>query len=70
MRPMMAQLLPEQQINTRRQNKNEAMQIVSKSFFVVVVFFDRSTPTQSMTQAMQFANRSVAPRSKQANFPG
>ena len=35
----MAQLLPEQQINTRRQNKNEAMQIVSKSFFVVVVFF-------------------------------
>ena len=58
MRPMMAQLLPEQQINTRRQNKNEAMQIVSKSFFVVVVFFvivlvvvvvfiDRSTPTQS-----------------------
>ena len=54
----MAQLLPEQQINTRRQNKNEAMQIVSKSFFVVVVFFvivlvvdvvfiDRSTPTQS-----------------------
>ena len=40
------------------QNKNEAMQIVSKSFFVVVVFFvivlvvvvvfiDRSTPTQS-----------------------
>ena len=55
---MMAQLLPEQQINTRRQNKNEAMQIVSKSFFVVVVFFvivfgvvvifiDISTPTQS-----------------------
>ena len=58
MRPMMAQLLPEQQINTRSQKKNEAMQIVSKSFFVVVVFFvivlvvvvvfiDRSTPTQS-----------------------
>ena len=59
MRPMMAQLLPEQQINTRSQKKNEAMQIVSKSFFVVVVvffvivlvvdvvFIDRSTPTQS-----------------------
>ena len=58
MRPMMAQLLPEQQINTHRQNKDEVMQIVSKSFSVVVFFFvivlvvvvvfiDRSTPTQS-----------------------
>ena len=81
MRPMMAQLLPEQQINTRRQNKNEAMQILSLlllsslSLYWLLMLSSLTDPhlhradNIPMTQAMQFANRSVV-RSKQANFPG